>query len=186
MNTLQDVITLAESHGLNYEKVLTRDDGRFEILFSWQPYDSFLWWGGTGFLQSEQQCIDFAYDLFSNIETEILMKLLKNDKLFPHIRGVMLKEKRVTLHLSGKVNITEMQGGDARAEVFFTDHGKTAVLNRNQLLIIIDVYGDETDDWKDAPIVLYGENGKWFGKNQWGIRVDLEKTMAASKKKANE
>lgn len=180
MTTLEDVITAAQSHGLNYERVVTRDDGSYQILFSWEPHDSYLWWGGTGFLQSEEQCINFAYDLLSSMDTEELMGLLKNDKLFPHIRGVMLKEKRVTLNLSGKVNITELKGenqGDARAELYFSNHGKTAVINRNQLLVIISIYDDEPEAWKDAPVVFYAERGKWFGKMQWGIRVDEDETI---------
>lgn len=180
MTTLEDVKAAAESHGLNYERVVTRDDGCYEILFSWEPHDGYMWWGGTGFLQSEEQCIDFAYDLLSSMDTEELMGLLKNDKLFPHIRGVMLKEKRVTLNLSGKVNITELKGenqGDARAELHFSNHGKTAVINRNQLLVIISIYDDEPEAWKGAPVVFYAERGKWFGKMQWGIRVDEDETI---------
>ena len=187
MITIDDVRTAAESHGLNYEKVVTRDDGSYQILFSWEPHNSYLWWGGTGFLQSEKQCIDFAYDLFTSMSTEDIMKLLKNDKLFPHIRGVMLKDKRVTLKLSGKVNVTEMKGGgrdnkNYRAELHFTNHAKTAVVNQNQVLTVIEVYGDETNDWKGAPVSIYGEEGEWFGKHQWGIRVDLEETKKQAAK----
>lgn len=51
-----------------------------------------------GFLRDEGQALEFTYDLLTSHTTEEMMNLLKNDKLFPNIRGVMLKDKPVTLH----------------------------------------------------------------------------------------
>ena len=99
------------------------------------------------------------------------MNLLKNDQLFPHIKGVMLKDKPVTLTLSGKANVVQSQGNKARVEIFFSDHKKSAIISPAQSLIIIDMYGPDCEAWAGKRVELYGEFGNWFGKDQWGIRV---------------
>lgn len=177
---LSDLQAVADIHGVTVRGVVSSSDGQSAVLMSIEhDGDSFTFFS-TGYLSNEQQAVDFAYGLMQET-TEDFMNLLKNDKLFPNIRGVMLKDKPVTLHLSGRVNITELQGGDARVELFFSDHKKTAVINRNQALNIIEVYGPETDAWKGKPVVLTAEEGVWFGKHQWGLRIDAKATERAHK-----
>ncbi len=179
---LEDLQIVADIHNVTVRGVVSSSDGQSAVLMSIEhDGDSFTFFS-TGYLSDKQQAIDFAYGLMQET-TEDLMNLLKNDKLFPNIRGVMLKDKPVTLTLSGRVNITELQGGDSRVELFFSDHKKTAVVNRNQALNIIEVYGPETDDWAGKPVVLYAEEGVWFGKHQWGIRIDPKATARAAKTK---
>lgn len=179
MNTLATVNELAAPHGIEIRGVVSSGDGSASVLMCLDDGDYAVYFS-TGYLMDEQQAIDFACSILAEPLEEI-MNLLKNDKLFPNIRGVMLKDRPVTLHLSGRVNITELQGGDARVELFFSDHKKTAVVNRNQALNIIEVYGPETADWKDKPVVLYAEEGTWFGKHQWGLRIDAKATERAHK-----
>ncbi|MCB0079428.1 MAG: hypothetical protein KDE47_00785, partial [Caldilineaceae bacterium] len=69
--------------------------------------------------------------------------------------------------------------GDARVELTFSDHGKTAVVNRTQALALIDLYGPETTDWEGHKVVLYGEEGTWFGKHTWGVRIDADASRRA-------
>lgn len=184
---LRELALLSESFDCHLRGISDRDDGSAAILFAFER-GSYAVYFTTGYFPNLDRAVDFSVLLFSNIsEDEIMSNLLKNNKLFPNIRGVMLKEKRVELHLSGKTNIVEMRdGGDARCEIYFDDHPKTAVINRNQLLDIIDVHGPETSDWEGMPVVLYAEQGKWFGKVQWGIRVDREATERATKKMVRE
>lgn len=115
--------------------------------------------------------VEQATAFFAELLKDDPMNIFKNDRLFPRIKGVMLKDKPVVLTLSGDVNIVDTKGGDARAELFFTDHKKSATVNRTQLEIIANLYGPETDQWKGKRIELYGEFGTWFGKETWGIRV---------------
>jgi hypothetical protein len=103
------------------------------------------------------------------------MKIYKS-KLFPHITGDMMKDKPVTLVMSGKVNLVDV-GRDSkesswRLEVFFENHDKSAILNKTEVRKIANLYSDDTDNWRGKAINLYGEYGKWFGKNQWGLRVE--------------
>lgn len=149
------------------------------ILLVWEMSSSSEFHFTTGFFKNLDDAIDFTTLIFSDEEFE--MNLLKSTKLFPNYRGVMLKEKRIKLIMSGKVNITEMRdGADARVEIYFSNSDKTAVINRTQALKLIDLYGGETDNWKGKPCVIYGEYGTWFGKSTWGIRVDLEQSKAAN------
>ena len=179
MATLADVESAAATHGVKVRGIVRSGKQATVLMYIEHEGDSITYFS-TGFLLSEQQAVDFAYGLMQET-TEEIMNLLKNDKLFPNINGVMLKDKPVTLHLSGRVNVTELQGGDARVELFFSDHKKTAVINRNQVLNIIEVYGPETDAWKGKPVVLTAEEGVWFGKHQWGLRVDVKATERAHK-----
>ena len=182
VTTMLDVEQAAAAHDITVRGIVKSGDGQATVLMCIEYDGDSITYFSTGYLLNEQQAVDFAYGLLQE-QTEDIMNLLKNDKLFPNIRGVMLKDRPVTLTLSGKVNITELQGGDNRVELFFSDHKKTAVINRNQALNIIEVYGPETNDWAGKPVVLFAEEGVWFGKRQFGIRVDAQATAKAHKAK---
>lgn len=158
--------------------VATRDSGEVALLMVYEPNSTYQHFFSSGYFQSLEAAIEFMADVMADTE-EFLMNVIKNDTLFPNIRGVMLKERRVTLTLSGKAKITETRDGDARVELFFSDHGKTAVVNRTQVLILVDLYGPETNDWEGHKVVLYGEEGTWFGKHTWGIRIDADASRRA-------
>ncbi len=131
----------------------------------------------TGWFDTLEHAIAF----FAELLKDDPMNLLKNDLLFPHIKGVMLKDKPVTLTLSGKVNVVQSQGNKARVEVFFSDHKKSAIISPAQSLIIVDLYGPDSEGWAGKRIELYGEFGNYFGKDQWGIRVSPKAPLAPRK-----
>jgi len=174
--------------GITYEitGTLVKQDGTVMVTIDRSTGDGSAVMFSTGWCADEIEANEMAQYILSLEDGEI-MNLLKDDKLFPHIKGVMLKDKRTTLHLSGKVERVDIKsrerGGDdtAKAELFFTDKKKSAMINENQTLLIIDIYGSETDDWKGKPVVLYAEEGNWFGKHQWALRVDVDATRAAWK-----
>lgn len=105
------------------------------------------------------------------------MNVLKHTKkLFPHIKGAMLLERPVTLHLSGKwrelLPDQNAKGDDkSRLEIYFQDNDKTAVVNATQVLKIVAMYGAESDNWVGQPVVLYAEEGVAFGNKYVAIRV---------------
>lgn len=119
----------------------------------------------------------FLFDV-QNLHREDVMGLLKDARLFPHIRGAMIKDKPVTLHLGGSVDVVEAKmSDDWKAEINFTDHKKKVILGRNEVLKIIGVYKDEPRDWVGKPIVL---KGKWYrGLKSWGVIVDEHATPKA-------
>lgn len=165
-------------------RVCTHDDGgamEYALCFVYETA-SYAEYFTSGWFDSLEQAIGFFAELLKDDN----MNIFKNDRLFPRIKGVMLKDKPVTLTLSGKVNIVELKDGDARAELFFTDHTKTATVNANQLSIIAALYGPETDAWAGKRVELYGEFGKWFGKETWGIRVSNKVPPAPRKNGMNE
>lgn len=171
---------LAAAQSTRVRGLADNSEGKVAILFAYEN-ETYENWFTTGYFNSLRRAVSYSRAIFQNEDIE--MNIFKSTKLFPNIRGVMLKDKRITLTMSGKVNIVEMRdGADARCEIFFTDHEKTAVINRTQLLIVADIYGPETEDWKGKPVALYGEEGTWFGKHTWGIRVDDKMTRSASKK----
>lgn len=172
-NTLKAL--MADRQFLFLRGALTTSDGRVAIALKWDDgyYANYF---STGYFQTLRGAIEY---LKLVLESEDEMNIYKTN-LFRSIKGVMLKEKRITLHLSGKVAIVALKD-DARIELWFMDHDKSAVINANQASNIAEVYGPETDAWKGRPIVLYGEEGEWFGRHTWGIRVDLEATKVAAK-----
>lgn len=100
-------------------------------------------------------------------------------KLFPHIEGSMLQDKRVvlTVHSVNLLEVDGQKGKDIKTEIWFAERKKSALLNKTQTRKLALIYGPETDDWKGKPIALYGEFGKWFGKEQWALRVDEDVTQ---------
>lgn len=184
--TTSSFACVKEVKPVSYEATatLTKPDGSAMVMIDRLTHDGSLVGFSTGWCANETEAEEMAAHIL-NLGDKDIMNLLKNDKLFPHIKAVMLKDKRVTLHLSGKVEIitVEARTRDSdesyKSELYFTDRNKTAMLNENQTLVIVGIYGGETNEWKGKPVVLYGEHGKWFGKKQWALRVDEQATEEA-------
>lgn len=161
---------LGQRHGMSINAVI--DNGR-SIYLQWVeelPDD-----GREYFVLSRHKSREALIAFETQLMEAFNMKIYKS-KLFPHITGDMMKDKPVTLIMSGKVNLVDVgrenKESSWRLEVFFENHDKSAIFNKTEARKIANLYGDETDNWKGKPINLYGEYGKWFGKNQWGLRVE--------------
>ena len=64
--------------------------------------------------------------------------------------------------------------GEEREEkgvIFYREHKRGMVLNRTNLLRIIALHGDETDDWKGKRITLYPSEADFGGRTVPCIRV---------------
>lgn len=99
--------------------------------------------------------------------------------LFPYITGEMLKERRVTLTIKwADVTVDEVNGKQLwQLQLGFEEREKIARLNQAQAIKLANVYGPDTQYWKGQPCTLYGEHGKWFGREQWALRVDQDETQ---------
>lgn len=162
---------LATKYGYEVRDIYTRESKsrlRTAILFVWDIGD-YAEYFTLGFFFSEERAVNYCIEMLK----EHGMNLHKNNDLYPHIKAGMMKKTRVTLTLSGEVKIIKnREGSGARAELFFSDHEKSAIVNTTQLDKIIEAAGKHTEKWPGTCIDLYGEFGKWFGKKQWGLRVE--------------
>lgn len=61
-------------------------------------------------------------------------------------------------------------GTDKRLVLYFKGKQKGVVLNKTNANAIGDFYGDDTDDWRDQPIILYSIKTEYQGKPVDGIR----------------
>lgn len=65
----------------------------------------------------------------------------------------------------------EMIGNDKKLILFFEGKEKGMVLNKTNANNIAAIYGDDTDDWKGAEIVLFEAMVDFQGKTVPAIRV---------------
>ena len=174
-----------DKSGITYEVTgtLVKPDGTAMVTIDRLTGDGSAVMFSTGWCINEIEANEMAQYILGLGDSEI-MKLLKDDKLFPHIKGGMIREKNVTLHLSGKAQRIEIKsrergGGDPtyKTELWFTDRKKTAIITANETMKLIEVYGeDDTDLWAGFPCVLTGEEGNWGGVKQWALRINKDET----------
>jgi hypothetical protein len=181
-NTWRSLRFLAATHDCavrNYHC----EPGRSTILFHYIGRESgYERYWSIGNFSSIQQAVAFSRAVFlTQGVREAMTNVYKDPRLFPHIKGAMVREKRTTLVLDGSYKVVEIGKDGGMAEIGFVDHDKKVLLNGNQILRIAEVYGPESTNWKDKPVVFYAERGDWFGRLQWGMRVDVEETLKASK-----
>lgn len=55
--------------------------------------------------------------------------------------------------------------------LYFRGKGRGLVLNKTNCNTIVELYGEETDDWTGQEIVLYSKQVEFQGKSVPGIRV---------------
>ncbi len=73
------------------------------------------------------------------------------------------------------------QGSERKTKlvVWFKGKEKGLILNKTNGRVLAELYGDETDDWKDHRVVLMSQKVEYQGKRVDGIRIDEEATRLA-------
>ena len=99
--------------------------------------------------------------------------------LFPYLEGLMIKDKPVTMTIKSVVNekVSSQRGEEIKTTIHFKERDKALILNKTNAKQIVVFFGGNTDDWIGKRITLYAEEGTWFGKHGWAVRVaaDLPK-----------
>ena len=88
-----------------------------------------------------------------------------------YLRASDLQGKQVTVRIA-HVEMREI-GGDAKPVLFFVGKDKGMVLNKTNANVISAAYGDDTDDWQDAEIVLFESMVDFQGKTIQAIRCKV-------------
>ncbi|PJF39192.1 MAG: hypothetical protein CUN54_09245, partial [Phototrophicales bacterium] len=84
--------------GLRAYAVLLYSDGAANVLMEYEPHESYVDYFSTSPLCSVEQAEEFAMMIATAVGgEEDELNILKQDKLFPHITGSMLKLKPVVL-----------------------------------------------------------------------------------------
>ena len=96
---------------------------------------------------------------------------MKSDDIFPskYIKASDLKGRAHMVTISHCV--MEKLGNDQKLIIYFQGKDKGLVTNKTNFGRIAYLYGDETDDWPGAKIVLVAELVDFQGKPTMAIRV---------------
>ena len=72
-----------------------------------------------------------------------------------------------------KIDRVEMEeiGGEPKPILYFVGKEKGVVMNKTNANNIASAYGDDTDDWQDAEIILYEAMVDFQGKSVPAIRI---------------
>lgn len=84
---------------------------------------------------------------------------MKMNDIFPskYLKADDLNGREVTVKISD-CRMEEIGQGSNKEEkpiVYFDGKEKGVVLNKTNFSAIADAYGDETDDWRDQPVILF-------------------------------
>jgi hypothetical protein len=85
-----------------------------------------------------------------------------------YLRAADLQGRRVTVKIS-RVEMRDV-GEDTKPVLYFGEKEKGLVLNKRKANTIAAAYGEETDDWVGAEIVLYEMMVEFQGQRKPGIR----------------
>lgn len=94
--------------------------------------------------------------------------------LFPYLQGEMLKDAgwvAMTIKHVGLEDVANDRGKEEKPVVYFTERPKGLILNKTNARAVAALYGPETNDWHGKRIFVYAEQGTWFGKTGYAIRV---------------
>jgi hypothetical protein len=85
-----------------------------------------------------------------------------------YLKASDLQGQRVLLKMS-RIEMRDM-GDEVKPVLYFEGKEKGLVLNKTNANTIATAYGDETDDWVGAEIVLFETTVEYQGQRRPGIR----------------
>jgi len=106
-----------------------------------------------------------------------------NSGILKYLSGDMIKDGRVNCTIA-RVTMEEMPGGKKKPVIYLEGRTLGIVLNAINTRRLVAAYGPETDEWIGQPVTIYAEQGVWFGKEGWAIRLAIPAPQAAEKEPA--
>ena len=98
-----------------------------------------------------------------------------------YLRAVDLDGREITVTMA-KVEM-ETIGEDTKPVLYFEGKEKGMVLNKTNAGSIVNLYGDDTDEWKGEDITLFSAMVSFQGKTVPAIRVKPPSRKASAKKR---
>lgn len=95
-----------------------------------------------------------------NINDEFPSKYLKAADLQGHAVKVKIRDVA-----------SETIGNDRKLVMYFQNRDKGMVLNKTNARTIGDIYGDDTDDWRDHVVEVFAMKVEFNGRMVDGLRV---------------
>lgn len=99
-----------------------------------------------------------------------------------YLKAADLQNRQVKVKID-RVEIKEI-GGEPKPILYFIGKDKGMVLNKTNAANIATAYGDDTDDWQDAEIVLFEAMVDFQGKTVPAIRVRIPPRAPVREKRA--
>jgi len=88
-----------------------------------------------------------------------------------YLKAADLQGRQVKVKID-RVEIKEI-GGEPKPILYFVGKEKGVVLNKTNASNIAAAYGDDTDDWQDAEVILFEAMVDFQGKTVPAIRVRI-------------
>lgn len=101
-----------------------------------------------------------------------------------YLKAADLQGRQVSVKID-RVEIKEI-GGEPKPILFFVGKDKGMVLNKTNAGNIAQAYGDDTDDWQDADIILFEAMVDFQGKTVPAIRIRVPPRKAGATRRPDE
>lgn len=126
-------------------------------------------------LEELNHAAEAAYNLLNETEKlyseETKMNIL-DAGILKYLSGDMVKEGRWMAFIAD-VRMEEITQGKMKPVLYLKDKRLGIVLNAGNTRILAAAYGMETDAWRNQPVIVYAEQGRWFGQDGWAIRLAI-------------
>ena len=106
---------------------------------------------------------------------------MKISSAFPskYLKAADLMDQNVNVIMS-HVDMEDVGDTDKKPVLYFKGKDKGVVLNKTNSRVITNAYGDDTEGWKDKPIILYPAMVDFRGDMVEAIRVRIPKMPVPS------
>lgn len=98
-----------------------------------------------------------------------------------YLKAADLQGRQVKVKID-RVEIKEI-GGEPKPILYFVGKEKGVVLNKTNASNIAAAYGDDTDDWQDAEVILFEAMVDFQGKTVPAIRVRIPPRQPARERR---
>ena len=92
--------------------------------------------------------------------------------ILKYLSGDMLKEQRMMAFIAD-VRMEEITQWKMKPVLYLKDKRLGIVLNAGNTRTLAAAYGMETDAWRNQAVIVYAEQGRWFGVEGWAIRLAI-------------
>ena len=149
--------------------------GHLDALYqAWQSADAVA--DAHGFQRDDlNYAADAAYQLLQETEKQYTGESEVNildTGILKYLSGDMIQGKQMMAFIAD-VRMEEVTQGKFKPVLFLKDKRLGIILNAGNTRVLASAYGMETDAWRGQPVIIYAEQGRWFGQDGWAVRLAI-------------
>ncbi len=120
------------------------------------------------------QAVRIAWAILEKTENTYKEKAMNilDTGILKYLTGDMIKDTR-SMAFIADVRMEEIVQGKSKPVLYLKDWRLGIILNAGNTRQLAAAYGMETDAWRNHAVIVYAEQGRWFGQDGWAVRLAI-------------